>query len=128
MAEFNRWPSSGDNLIYFVKESLRMIPPVNSVARHYKGCWVSIDIDKIHNSTWEQPNKFDPSRWKFEAKGDFKAFGFGKRSCSGSQLAINFQVALLKNLLKYRWINLNKPIWKKSITRIISNKYIIKII
>ena len=127
MAEFNVWPTSQDNLIYFVKESLRMVPPVNSIARHYQGCWVSLDIDALHYNTWSQPEIFNPQRWLQQEKGQFKAFGIGRRSCSGAPLAIKFQIELLKKMTKYRWKNINKPVWKKSITRIIDNKYMIAI-
>ena len=99
-----------------IRESLRLLPPAPWTTRIAssdaeidgyfipRGTEVVISIFHTHRvePIYQQPNTFDPGRWK-EIKPDvfeFSAFGAGVRSCIGSGLALLHMKLILAMLLR----------------------------
>ena len=107
-----------------VKESQRLCPPAAAVNRQcredYKfngihipaGTEVVIPIYALHHdpSAWEDPEKFDPERFRGERKDtrhpfQFVPFGGGPRNCIGMRFALlEIKIALVKILMKYKFV------------------------
>uniref|UniRef100_A0A8C5QDC1 Uncharacterized protein n=1 Tax=Leptobrachium leishanense TaxID=445787 RepID=A0A8C5QDC1_9ANUR len=92
-----------------IKESLRLYPPVPSVARELAkpitfhdgrclpaGCIVSLNIYCMHRNpkVWKDPEVFDPHRFSAENSADrhshaYVPFSAGPRNCIGQNFAMN---------------------------------------
>lgn len=89
-----------------VKEALRLYPPVPSITRYAKsdtvvsgeqvraGTLINIPIFALHRhrNLWDEPGRFDPSRFAPEAaakiaRTQFLPFGAGPRTCIGGSFA-----------------------------------------
>jgi len=101
-----------------VRESLRILPPAPwttriastnaQIGNYYvpKGTEIVLSIFHTHRvePIYQQPNTFDPGRWR-QIKPDvfeFTAFGAGARSCIGSGLAL-LQMKLILAMLIQRY-------------------------
>jgi len=102
-----------------IRESLRLLPPAPWTTRIAAaetklggytispGTEIVLSIFHTHRfeQIYEQPNTFDPGRWK-QIKPDvfeFNAFGAGARSCIGSNLALlQMKLVLAMILKRYR--------------------------
>ena len=77
-----------------------------------KGTEVQIPIYALHHDpdVWEDPEKFDPERFRGPAKDtqhafQFLPFGAGPRNCIGMRFALmEIKVALVKILIKYKFV------------------------
>ena len=107
-----------------IKEAQRLNPPVSFVNRECdeaynlngihitKGTEVQIPIYALHHDpdAWENPEKFDPERFRGPAKDthhafQFLPFGAGPRNCIGMRFALmEIKLALVKILMKYRFV------------------------
>ena len=107
-----------------IKEAQRLNPPVAFVNRESdedydingihitKGMEVQIPIYALHHDpdAWEDPEKFDPERFRGPAKDthhafQFLPFGAGPRNCIGRRFAMmEIKVALVKILMKYKFV------------------------
>ena len=107
-----------------IKEAQRLNPPVAFVNRESdedydingihitKGMEVQIPIYALHHDpdAWEEPEKFDPERFRGPAKDthhafQFLPFGAGPRNCIGKRFAMmEIKVALVKILMKYKFV------------------------
>ena len=107
-----------------IKESQRLCPPVVQVNRK---CFEDYDLNGIHipagteilipvyslhhdPDAWEEPEKFDPERFRGPAKDarhafQFIPFGAGPRNCIGMRFALlEIKVALVRILMKYKFV------------------------
>ena len=107
-----------------IKEAQRLNPPVAFVNRECdedydlngihitKGTEVQIPIYALHHDpdAWEDPEKFDPERFRGPAKDaqhafQFLPFGAGPRNCIGMRFALmEIKLALVKILMKYKFV------------------------
>ena len=113
-----------DYLDCVIKESQRLCPPAVHVNRE---CYEDFDLSGIHipagtevvipiyalhhdPSAWEDPEKFDPERFRGERKDtrhpfQFVPFGGGPRNCIGMRFALlEIKIALVKILSKYKFV------------------------
>lgn len=107
----------------FVRESLRIFPPVATVDRHCdtdsevngikleKGSVVMVPVYSVHHDPdiWEDPEEFKPERFSKENRNSIHPaawlpFGIGPRNCLGMRLAMmEIKFALVRMLQKYRF-------------------------
>ena len=107
-----------------IKESQRLCPPIALVNRECSedfdlngihipaGTAIGIPIYVLHHDAdaWEDPEKFDPERFRDPAKDtrhafQFLPFGAGPRNCIGMRFALmEVKMALVKILMKYRFV------------------------
>ena len=107
-----------------IKESQRLCPPAAQVNRECdedydlngirisKGTEIVIPIYALHRDpdAWEDPEKFDPERFRGPAKDalhafQFLPFGGGPRNCIGMRFALmEIKIALVKILMKYKFL------------------------
>ena len=83
-----------------VKETLRCYPVVKRIKRaagHHKK---SIDIEAIHRQGWENPEKFDPSRWTRGKQGSFMAFGAGTGRCIANERVVGVVAGIVIALIE----------------------------
>lgn len=116
---------------YVYKEALRLYPPAYMLARevvhpnqlfHYhlkKGQNIILSIHEIHkhNLYWENPDEFKPERFSKSNelnKFSYLPFGYGKRICSGIQLAMMEANVILEKLIN----NFNFTLPKNSELRV----------
>ncbi|MGJ0112881.1 cytochrome P450 [Campylobacter molothri] len=97
------------------KESLRLYPPVGFFAREANkdtivrdktikkrsGVVIAPWLIHRHESFWQNPNEFNPSRFDEEYKKDaYLPFGAGERICIGQGFAMQEAILILANILK----------------------------
>ena len=107
-----------------IKESQRLCPPAVHVNRECHeefvlsgihipaGTEVVIPIYALHHDpdAWEDPDKFDPERFRGARKDthhpfQFLPFGGGPRNCIGMRFALlEIKIALVKILSKYKFV------------------------
>ena len=107
-----------------IKEAQRLCPPVATVNRECDedydlngihipaGAEVVIPVYALHHdpSAWEDPEKFDPERFRGLNKDarhafQFLPFGAGPRNCIGMRFALmEIKIALVKVLMKYKFV------------------------
>ena len=107
-----------------IMEGQRLCPPVAQVNRECSedydlngihipaGTEVVIPVYSLHHDpdAWENPDKFDPERFRGSAKDtrhafQFLPFGAGPRNCIGMRFALlEIKVALVRVLLKYKFV------------------------
>lgn len=107
-----------------IKESQRLDPPAAMVNRECRedynlngmcipaGTEVVIPIYALHNDpdAWDEPEKFDPERFRGPTKDtrhtfQFLPFGAGPRNCIGMRFALlEIKVALVRILSKYKFV------------------------
>ena len=107
-----------------IKESQRLCPPAAQVNRECSedydlngihipaGTEVIIPVYSLHHDpdAWEEPEKFDPERFRGSAKDarhafQFIPFGAGPRNCIGMRFALlEIKVALVRILMKYKFV------------------------
>ena len=107
-----------------IKESQRLCPPTGQVNRECSedydlngihlpaGTEVMIPIYAMHHDryAWEDPEKFDPERFRGPAKDtrhafQFIPFGAGPRNCIGMRFALmEVKMALVKILMNYKFV------------------------
>ena len=116
-------------LTMFIKESLRLCPPVYSVARETeqpltidgyelpKGTFLILSFNQLHWNPefWPDPFKFDPYRFSLEnqAKIDpytYLPFSVGQRNCIGQNLAMHEIKSVVSIVLKRYDIELHSSI------------------
>ena len=113
-----------DYLDCVIKESQRLCPPAVHVNRE---CHEDFDLSGIHipagsevvipiyalhhdSDAWEDPEKFDPERFRGARKDtnhpfQFLPFGGGPRNCIGMRFALlEIKIALVKILSKYKFV------------------------
>jgi cytochrome P450 len=113
------------NLTYtrmVVEESMRMYPPVHTIAREaisddtlvgqriQKGSAIMIAPWLLHRHVkhWDNPGRFDPERFSLErsatrARFSYLPFGGGKRICIGAAFALTEAIVLLATMAqRYR--------------------------
>src|SRR5262249_19050456 len=99
-----------------IRESLRLLPPAPWTTRiassdgelggHFipRGAEVVVSIFHTHREEqiYQQPNRFDPGRWKHIRPSvfEFVAFGAGARSCIGSGLALFHMKLILAMVMR----------------------------
>ena len=113
-----------DYLDCVIKESQRLNPPVAFVNRESDeaydlngiripaGTEIVIPIYALHHDpdAWEEPDKFDPERFRGPAKDNhhafqFLPFGAGPRNCIGMRFALmEIKIAMVKILMKYKFV------------------------
>ena len=112
-----------------LKESMRLYPPVPFIARtinedinvdHYiipKGTAVSIPITLLHRHPkfWENPDKFDPTRFYSLKPGgtnfSYIPFSAGHRNCIGQKFALTEElVAVARVLISFELESIPKEI------------------
>ena len=107
-----------------IKESQRLCPPLPHLNRE---CQKDFDLNGIHipagteivipvyalhhdPEAWEDPEKFDPERFRGARKDahhpfQFLPFGAGPRNCIGMRFALlEIKIALVKILMKYKFV------------------------
>lgn len=110
----------------FVKETQRMHSPSFQPARNVKkdiilpGGWAlpqdSILIPSIphlhhHTAYWENPDRFDPDRWRTEQvkkrhRSVYVPFAAGPRSCIGFNVALQeVKISLAELVYRYQFVN-----------------------
>ena len=107
-----------------IKESQRLCPPVPHPNRECRedfnlngihipaGTEVVIPVYALHHDpdAWEDPEKFDPERFRGPRKDthhpfQFLPFGAGPRNCIGMRFALlEIKIALVKILMKYKFV------------------------
>lgn len=107
-----------------IKESQRLHPPAAQVNRECSedydlngihipaGTEVIIPLYALHHDpdAWEEPEKFDPERFRGPSKDarhafQFIPFGAGPRNCIGMRFALlEIKVALVRILMKYKFV------------------------
>ena len=107
-----------------IKEAQRLNPPAGLATRECdedydlngihitKGTEIQIPIYALHHDpdAWDNPEKFDPERFRGPAKDthhafQFLPFGAGPRNCIGMRFALmEIKLALVKILMKYRFV------------------------
>ena len=107
-----------------IKEAQRLNPPAAFVNREFDedydlgiihipaGNEVIIPIYAMHHDldAWEDPEKFDPERFRGPTKDthhafQFLPFGAAPRNCIGKRFALlEIKVALVKILMKYKFV------------------------
>ncbi|XP_073235905.1 cytochrome P450 3A11-like [Porites lutea] len=107
-----------------IKESQRLCPPVPHPNRECRedfnlngihipaGTEVVIPVYAFHHDpdAWEDPEKFDPERFRGPRKDthhpfQFLPFGAGPRNCIGMRFALlEIKIALVKILMKYKFV------------------------
>ena len=107
-----------------INETLRVFPPAHQLNRECtqdcvvngiaipKGIEIIIPFYTLHHDpdAWEDPEKFDPERFRSPAKEirhsyQFMPFGAGPRICLGMRLALmEVKILLVKILLKYKFV------------------------
>ena len=107
-----------------IKEAQRLNPPAPFANRECdedydlngihitKGMEVQIPIYALHHDpdVWQDPEKFDPERFRGPAKDthhafQFLPFGAGPRNCIGMRFALmEIKLALVKILMKYKFV------------------------
>ena len=107
-----------------IKESQRLCPPGavfnRECSENYDlngihipaGTEIIIPVYAVHHDpdAWQNPEKFDPERFRGPAKDTFHAFQFlpfgaGPRNCIGMRLALmEIKLALVKILMKYKFV------------------------
>ena len=113
-----------DYLDCVIMESQRLFPPGAQLNRECSddydyngihipaGTEVVISIYALHHDpgAWQDPEKFDPERFRGAAKDtrhafQFLPFGAGPRNCIGMRFALlEIKVALVRILLKYKFV------------------------
>ena len=113
-----------DYLECVIKESQRLCPPAIHVNRECHedfdlsgihipaGTEVVIPIYALHHDpdAWEDPEKFNPERFRGDKKNthhpfQFLPFGGGPRNCIGMRFALlEIKIALVKILSKYKFV------------------------
>ena len=111
-------------LDYVIMEAQRLCPPAAQVNRECcedydlngiqipAGTEIIIPIYALHHDpdAWEDPEKFDPERFRSPAKDtrhafQFLPFGAGPRNCIGMRFALlEIKVALVRILMKYKFV------------------------
>ena len=107
-----------------IKESQRLCPPLPHLNRE---CHKDFDLNGIHipagtevvipvyalhhdPDAWEDPEKFDPERFRGARKDthhpfQFLPFGAGPRNCIGMRFALlEIKITLVKILMKYKFV------------------------
>ena len=107
-----------------ITESQRLCPPVSQVNRECSedydlngihipaGTEILIPIYALHHDpdAWQDPEKFDPERFRGPAKEarhafQFLPFGAGPRNCIGMRFALmEIKIALVRILTKYKFV------------------------
>ena len=107
-----------------IKEAQRLCPPAPIMNRECDedfdlngihipaGTEVVIPIYALHHDpdAWEDPEKFDPERFRGPAKDarhafQFLPFGAGPRNCIGMRFALlEIKIALVRILMKYKFV------------------------
>ena len=107
-----------------IKEAQRLCPPAAQINRECSedydlngihipaGTEIIIPIYAIHRDpdAWEEPEKFDPERFRGPSKDarhafQFIPFGAGPRNCIGMRFALlEIKVALVRILAKYKFV------------------------
>ena len=107
-----------------IKEAQRLCPPAAQINRECSedydlngihipaGTEITIPIYAIHRDpdAWEEPEKFDPERFRGPSKDtrhafQFIPFGAGPRNCIGMRFALlEIKVALVRILVKYKFV------------------------
>ncbi|WP_291951272.1 cytochrome P450 [Campylobacter sp.] len=99
------------------KESLRLYPPVGFFAREARheskmrdkviqegsGVVVAPWLIHRHDSFWENPHEFDPTRHEDKSKikkDTYMPFGMGERICIGQGFAMQEAILILANILR----------------------------
>ncbi len=128
-----------------IKESMRLYPPVWSlhrvalredvIDRYYipRNAWIMMSPYTLHRNEkyWDQPEKFDPDRFKnednvFPERYDYISFGQGPHMCIGHQMATFEMKTILALLLKRYRIAFKlktKPVFRS--TAILQSKNLI---
>ena len=116
------------NIVYLdciIKEAQRLYPAAAQVNRQCSedydynrihipaGTEIAIPIYVIHHDpdAWQDPEKFDPERFRGPAKDtrhdafQFLPFGAGPRTCIGMRFALmEIKIALVRILMKYKFV------------------------
>ncbi|KAF7825838.1 cytochrome P450 82C4-like [Senna tora] len=122
-----RWVQTSDikNLTYLkaiAKETLRLYPPAPHLVPHEatqdctisgylvpKGTIVIANAWKLHRdpSIWSQPESFEPERFISSSNNnnnsnsfEYLSFGYGRRACPGSALAMQVSLLTMARLLQ----------------------------
>ena len=114
-----------------LKEAMRLYPPAPMMTRVVAediergghslkaGTLILIPIFAVHRhrALWEDPNRFDPERFRPEceaahARTQFMPFGFGPRTCIGNSFAMMEAMALLASFVRaarFEWDGAHLP-------------------
>jgi cytochrome P450 len=114
-----------------LKEAMRLYPPAPVMTRVVAedielgghllkaGTLILIPIFAVHRhkALWQDPNRFDPERFRPEcealhARTQFMPFGFGPRTCIGSSFAMMEAMALLASFVRaarFEWDGVHLP-------------------
>jgi cytochrome P450 len=114
-----------------LKEAMRLYPPAPIMTRItgedmqlgpetvHVGTFVVIPIFAVHRhkKLWDDPDRFDPSRFAPEreagyARTQFMPFGFGPRTCIGGTFAMMEATAILATLVRharFEWDGVHEP-------------------
>lgn len=117
-----------DSINFFIKENMRMFPPLifvpakrttedTQIGDYFipKGHLVNINIFEIHHSKeiYGDPDTFRPNRWRKEESknfphGSWLPFSLGKRICIGQDFSLMEQrIFLTEFLLNYKVSKVN---------------------
>jgi cytochrome P450 len=114
-----------------LKEAMRLYPPAPVMTRIVAedielgghplkaGTLILIPIFAVHRhkALWQDPNRFDPERFRPEcevahARTQFMPFGFGPRTCIGNSFALMEAMALLASFVRaarFEWDGVHLP-------------------